>query len=168
MTLPNGTPVGTASGSPTLVPAGYYSLLLAGPGGCTLTPYFVLKGPGVAVTDNMAQGEDEFTEHDVNFLPNSTYTWHNSETPRVVYTFTPPPTSSARRRRPSIWNGPTSGKKQTNEGHRRLRARRLPRHSDRDRRRDRKVTLTSRASRPPRSRPGATASSSPTRARRTA
>jgi hypothetical protein len=114
MTLPNGTPVGTTSGPPTVVPAGYYSLLLAGPGGCTLTPYFVLKGPGVTVTDNMAQGEDEFTEHDVNFLPNSTYTWHNSDSPNVVYTFTTSSDVVGTKAPPVVWNGPTSGKKQSN------------------------------------------------------
>jgi hypothetical protein len=115
MTLPNGTPVGTTSGSPTVIPAGYYSLMLAGPGGCTLTPYFMLKGPGVAVTDNMAQGEDEFTEHVVNFLPNSTYQWHNSDTPGIVYTFATSSDVVGTKAAPVKWNGPTSGKQQTNE-----------------------------------------------------
>ena len=115
MTTPAGAAVGTTSGAPTVIPAGYYSLLLEGPGGCTLTPYFVLKGPGVTVTDNMAQGEDQFTEHVVNFLPSSTYTWVNSDSPNVVYTFQ---TSSAvvGTKAPQVtWNGPTNKGTQTNE-----------------------------------------------------
>jgi hypothetical protein len=115
MTTPGGAPVGTASGSPTVIPAGYYSLLLEGPGGCTLTPYFMLKGPGVTVTDNMAQGEDQFTEHVVNFLPSSTYTWVNSDSPNVVYTFQ---TSSAvvGTKAPQVtWTGPTNKGSQSNE-----------------------------------------------------
>jgi hypothetical protein len=53
---PEGTPVGVTSGAATVIPAGWYSIDLQGPGGCTLTPYFQLVGPGVRVTDNMAQG----------------------------------------------------------------------------------------------------------------
>jgi hypothetical protein len=115
MTTPGGSPVGTTSGSPTVIPAGYYSLILEGPGGCTLTPYFMLKGPGVTVTDNMAQGEDQFTEHDVTFQPSSTYTWVNSDSPNVVYTFQ---TSSAvvGTKPPQVtWSGPLNKGKQTNE-----------------------------------------------------
>jgi hypothetical protein len=115
MTTPTGSPVGTASGSPTVIPAGYYSLILEGPGGCTLTPYFMLKGPGVTVTDNMAQGEDAFTEHDVTFQPSSTYTWINSDSPNVVYTFQ---TSSAvvGTKPPQVtWTGPVNKGTQTNK-----------------------------------------------------
>src|SRR5262245_60155275 len=32
VTLPDGTPVGSTSGAPTVIPAGYYSLNLSGPG----------------------------------------------------------------------------------------------------------------------------------------
>jgi hypothetical protein len=114
VTLPNGTPVGTTSGSPTVIPAGYYSVILSGPGGCTLTPYFMLRGPGVAITDNMAQGEDFFTEIVTNLLPNSTYTWRNSDNPSVVYTFTTSGDIVGTQPPPAVWNGPTSGKKSQN------------------------------------------------------
>ena len=84
---PDGTPVGVTSGTPTVIPAGYYSIDLQGPGGCTLTPYFQLIGPGISLTDNMAQGEEWETEY-VEFLqPNSTYVWHNSQFPNVAHTF---------------------------------------------------------------------------------
>jgi hypothetical protein len=115
MTQPNGAPVGTTSGSPTLIPAGYYSLILEGPGGCTLTPYFVLKGPGVTLTDNMAQGEDQFTEHVVNFLPSSTYTWTNSDNPSVVYTFQTSANVVGTKAAPVTWNGPKNKGTQSNE-----------------------------------------------------
>src|SRR5262245_58747119 len=46
VTLADGTPVGTTSGSPTLIPAGYYTLVYSGPGGCTNMPNFKLSGPG--------------------------------------------------------------------------------------------------------------------------
>lgn len=115
MTTPSGSQVGTTSGTPTVIPAGYYSLLLEGPGGCTLTPYFMLKGPGVTVTDNMAQGEDQFTEHVVNFLPGSTYTWVNSDSPNVVYTFQTSSQVVGTKAAPVTWNGPTNKGTQTNE-----------------------------------------------------
>jgi hypothetical protein len=84
---PDGTPVGVTSGAPTQIPAGYYSIELQGPGGCTLTPYFQLIGPGISLTDNMAQGEEWETEY-VEFLqPNSTYTWRNSQFPNVPHVF---------------------------------------------------------------------------------
>ena len=122
MTTPGGAPVGTTSGSPTVIPAGYYSLLLEGPGGCTLTPYFMLKGPGVTVTDNMAQGEDQFTEHVVNFLPSSTYTWVNSDSPSVVYTFQTSSAVVGTKAPPVTWNGPTNKGIAVERGRRRLRA----------------------------------------------
>jgi hypothetical protein len=115
MATPGGAPVGTTSGTPTLIPAGYYSLILEGPGGCTLTPYFMLKGPGVTVTDNMAQGEDQFTEHVVNFQPSSTYTWVNSDNPNIVYTFQTSSTVVGTKAPPVVWNGPTNKGKQVNE-----------------------------------------------------
>ena len=34
---PNGAPLGTTSGQPTVIPAGYYTILLLGPGGCAVT-----------------------------------------------------------------------------------------------------------------------------------
>jgi len=108
--LPNGTPVGTTSGSPTVIPAGYYSVILTGPGSCTLVPYFLLNGPGVAVSDNMAQGEEDFTEYVVDLQPNSTYTWKNGDNPSVVYTFQTSGQVLGTKAPPVIWKGPVTSK----------------------------------------------------------
>jgi hypothetical protein len=87
VTLPDGTPVGSTSGAPTLIPAGYYTLMLTGPGGCTQVPYFELRGPGTTVRDNMTEGETSSSTVNAYFLPNTTYTWRNATIPSVVYTF---------------------------------------------------------------------------------
>ena len=44
VTLPDGTPVGSTSGAPTVIPAGFYTVVLSAPGGCTELPYFDLEG----------------------------------------------------------------------------------------------------------------------------
>ena len=108
--LPDGTPVGTRSGAPSVIPAGYYSVILTGPGACTLVPYFLLSGPGVAVSDNMAQGEEDFTEYVVDFLPNSTYTWKNGDNPSVVYTFRTSGDVVGTKAPAVIWHGPVTSK----------------------------------------------------------
>lgn len=103
VTLPDGTPVGSVSGTPTVIPAGFYSVLLSGPGGCTNLPYFSLQGPGVNILDNMDEGEMASSTDGATFAPNSTYTWSDAATPSVVYTFTtsaqvegtPPPAYSS-------------------------------------------------------------------------
>jgi hypothetical protein len=87
MALPDGTPVGTTSGAPTMIPAGYYALMMNGPGGCTSLPHFILKGPGENVVDNLTEGEVTNFQYNAYFLPNSTYTWRNDANPSVVYTF---------------------------------------------------------------------------------
>jgi hypothetical protein len=87
VTLPNGTPVGTTSGAPTVIPAGYYTVLLNGPGGCTYLPVFELKGPGENILDDMRGGEWETYQYDAYFLPNSTYIWRNDANPGITYTF---------------------------------------------------------------------------------
>ncbi len=99
MSLPDGTPVGATSGAPTVIPAGFYTVQMLGPGGCTNLPYFNLKGPGNNIIDSMDQGEEAAKNVNANFLPNSTYTWWDSANPSAVYTFatdgevvgTPPP-----------------------------------------------------------------------------
>lgn len=88
VTLPDGTPVGVASGSPTVIPAGFYTVQEIGPGGCTNLPYFDLRGPGESIVDNMDEGELAAATINANFQPNSTYTWRNDNlNPPVVYTF---------------------------------------------------------------------------------
>ena len=86
--LPNGNAVGTTSGAPTVIPAGYYTISLSGPGGCTWSPYFELKGPGVSIVDNLDEGQDWSASFLADFLPNTTYTWWNDSNPSQVYSFT--------------------------------------------------------------------------------
>jgi hypothetical protein len=83
----NGAPVGTKTGAPTVIPAGYYSVLLFGPGGCANVPYFTLKGPGENIVDNMDGGELSTNQYNAYFQPNSTYSWHSDVDTTVVYTF---------------------------------------------------------------------------------
>jgi hypothetical protein len=87
LTLPDGTPVGVTSGTPTVIPAGFYTMNLIGPGGCSTLPYFDLRGPGNDILDNMDQGEEANKTDNATFLPNSTYTWRDDQNPSVVYTF---------------------------------------------------------------------------------
>jgi hypothetical protein len=83
----NGTPVGTTSGEPTIIPAGYYAVMLFGPGACAYLPLIELKGPGVNIFSDMLGGEAQTFVYNTYFLPNSTYTWRNDRNPAVVYTF---------------------------------------------------------------------------------
>jgi hypothetical protein len=88
VTLPDGTPVGAASGPPTVIPAGYYTLVLTGPGGCAALPYFELEGPGENIVGNMSEGQVTNLISNAYFQPNSTYTWRNGDAnPPVAYTF---------------------------------------------------------------------------------
>jgi hypothetical protein len=85
--LPDGTPVGTQSGSPTVIPAGFYTVAMSGPG-CIQVPYFELYGPGVGVLDNLEGGELANDSTVVDLQPDATYTWSNSGIPNTTYTFT--------------------------------------------------------------------------------
>jgi hypothetical protein len=99
VTGPTGAPLGTTSGSPTVIPAGYYTVLLLGPGGCAVIPYFELRGPGESIVNNLTEGELDNDSVNAYFQPNSTYTWRNRDVPGNVFTFatssevqgTPPP-----------------------------------------------------------------------------
>ncbi len=138
LTLPDGTPVGTTSGAPTVIPAGYYTLLLAGPGGCSELPYFELHGPGENILNDMDLGEMKATAT-AYFQPNSTYTWRDNGIPGVIYTFTtsstvvgtPPAPSSGRS------SSPASGCASDHvvRGRRRLVDRPVPWHAQRRRHR---------------------------------
>jgi hypothetical protein len=87
VTGPTGAPLGTTSGSPTVIPAGYYTVLLLGPGGCANIPYFELKGPGESIVNNLTEGELDNDSINAYFQPNSTYTWRNREVPGAIFTF---------------------------------------------------------------------------------
>jgi hypothetical protein len=89
VTLPDGTPVGTASGTPTQIPAGYYTVLVTGPMGLPAgLPYFHLTGPKVDVLSNLNESGIESQTYGVTFQPSSTYTWTDDAIPGVVNTFT--------------------------------------------------------------------------------
>ncbi len=107
VTLPSGVAVGSTSGAPTVIPAGYYTLTLNGPGNCISLPLFELSGPGVDIQDDMLGGEVDTHALYANFLPNSTYTWHIDRNQSVVYTFKAS-TDSAGGTQPTGSNSPTS------------------------------------------------------------
>jgi hypothetical protein len=87
VTLPDGTPVGTTTGAPTVIPAGFYTLLFFGPGECINLPLFQLRGPGVNINDDMLGGETDVHTLYATFLPNATYTWRSDRNVATVYTF---------------------------------------------------------------------------------
>jgi hypothetical protein len=87
VTLPNGSPVGTTAGSPTVIPAGFYTLLFYGPGECINLPLFQLRGPGVNINDDMLGGETDVHTLYATFVPNATYTWRSDRNTSLVYTF---------------------------------------------------------------------------------
>ena len=87
VTLPDGTALGVTSGTPPVIPAGYYTLVFSGPGGCYALPYFHLTGPGTNVVTNMAEGTSTKATNTANLLPSSTYTWSSDAAPNVVHTF---------------------------------------------------------------------------------
>lgn len=89
VTLPDGTPVGTTSGAPTVIPAGYYTISLSGPMGLPAgLPYFHLSGPGVNLLSNLNEGGLASDNESATFLPSSSYTWTDDSLPGVVWTFT--------------------------------------------------------------------------------
>ena len=87
VTAPDGSPIGTTSGSPTVVPAGYYSLVFSGPGGCFSLPTFHLTGPGANIVSNMTEAQGQKNPSGVELLPSSTYVWSNDAAPAVLHTF---------------------------------------------------------------------------------
>ena len=87
VTLPDGTPVGSTSGVPTVIPAGFYTVVLFGPGGCVSLPLFQLNGPGETINDDMLGGEVDTHNYNAYFLPNSTYTWRSDAAQTVAHTF---------------------------------------------------------------------------------
>jgi hypothetical protein len=88
VTLPDGTAVGTSSGAPSVIPSGYYTLVLSGPEGCSESTYVEFHGPGVNIYGGLMNGEVATATYNAYFAPNSTYTWRNDQFPNIVYTFT--------------------------------------------------------------------------------
>jgi hypothetical protein len=113
VTLPDGSPLGSTGGAPVTIPAGYYSLVFTGPGGCTTLPYFHLTGPGTNIVTNMAEGETQKTVNTANLLPSSTYTWTDDAFPGVLHTFT---TSAVVEGSPPSGSESTSGTAGTGKG----------------------------------------------------
>jgi len=83
----DGSSVGTTSGAPTVIPAGYYTFEFSGPGGCSVLPYFHLSGPGTDIVTNGNEGQVIHPPSGANLLPSSTYTWTDAAFPGVVYQF---------------------------------------------------------------------------------
>src|SRR5215831_11634615 len=104
MTLSDGTPVGSTSGTPTVIPAGYYTMVFSGPGGCSALPNFKLSGPGMNLVATMYEGAMSKGPSTANFAPSATYSWIDDAFPSVVHTFstssevvgTPPPTTTTK------------------------------------------------------------------------
>jgi hypothetical protein len=118
VTLPDGTPVGSTSGAPTVIPAGYYSVLMDGPGGCVQLPLFQLNGPGASIVSDMNGGEVDASSFNAFFLPNSTYTWHTDRgLASAVHTFTTSGTVAATAGPTTTTTTPvtSSGKPTTND-----------------------------------------------------
>jgi hypothetical protein len=113
VTLPDGSPLGSTSGAPMTIPAGYYSLVFTGPGGCTALPYFHLTGPGTNIVTNMAEGETQKTVNTANLLPTSTYTWSDDAFPGILHTFT---TSAVVEGSPPSGSESTAGTAHTGKG----------------------------------------------------
>ena len=86
VTLANGTPVGTTSGAPTVIPPGLYTVSMDDSAGVE-GPEFDLRGPGVSLLENMFYGEIQAATFSATFQPSSTYTWRNTEQPSVIFNF---------------------------------------------------------------------------------
>jgi len=83
----DGTSVDSSSAAPTVIPAGYYTLLFQDGGECIPLPYFRLSGPGVNVVTAADGSVETRLPTVVHFLPSSTYSWVDSAMPGVVHQF---------------------------------------------------------------------------------
>jgi hypothetical protein len=83
----DGRTIDTSKAAPTVIPAGYYTLLFQDGGECIPLPYFRLSGPGVDVVTNTDSGAENQLPTFVHLLPASTYSWIDSATPGVVHRF---------------------------------------------------------------------------------
>ena len=109
VTLPDGTPVGTAGGAASAIPAGYYTVLITGPMGLPSgLPYFHLSGPAVDLLSNLNEGGIESDIQHVTLQPSSVYTWTDDALPGVAYRFTT--TADIQGAAPGAAVSPKSGK----------------------------------------------------------
>jgi hypothetical protein len=84
--LADGTPVGTSTGAPTVIPAGTYNVYLNDQSGAVMQ--FDLQGPGVQLDNAMSFGEEVNAAFLETFAPSSTYTFHDDLQPGgTVWTF---------------------------------------------------------------------------------
>jgi hypothetical protein len=83
--LASGQVVGTASGAPSVIPAGTYQLLVDDTS--DTDALFDLAGPGVKLVTDMTHGEDSTASFVETFLPSSTYTYRDDMRPGLVWTF---------------------------------------------------------------------------------
>lgn len=86
VTEADGTPLGTQSGAPTVIPPGTYNLSLTNPSYANNVQWD-LAGPGVKLVTTMSYGEEPSEAWVEVFQPNSTYTYRDDLNPPAVWTF---------------------------------------------------------------------------------
>jgi hypothetical protein len=87
ITLADGTPVGTTTGTPMVIPAGSYQLFLNDTSGSVMQ--FDLSGPGVSLVTNMTNGEDLAASYVETFQTTAAYTYRDDyQQASPVWTFT--------------------------------------------------------------------------------
>ena len=86
VTLGDGTPVGTLSGAPTVIPPGTYNVSISDPS-FNATQTWDLAGPGVKLVTNMSYGEEASEAWVESFQANATYTYRDDLNPGPVWTF---------------------------------------------------------------------------------
>jgi hypothetical protein len=77
VTLPDGTPVGTASPPGTTIPPGTYELVFDNTSNVKNVD-FQLTGPNVSLQEDMGGGEETAAGDYVTFLPSSQYRYHDA------------------------------------------------------------------------------------------
>jgi hypothetical protein len=82
----DGTPVGSLTGVGAAIPPGSYTLHFEDSVGVE-GPNFDLRGPGVALQEDLFFGESPSATQRVTFQPSSTYTWRDTEQPNTIFSF---------------------------------------------------------------------------------
>jgi hypothetical protein len=95
VTLPDGTPVGTTAGSPTVISPGIYNVLIDD-SAFVSDIEFDLAGPGVKLVTSASSGESPSETWVETFLPSTAYTWRDDNRPqRGSFNFVTAATASA-------------------------------------------------------------------------